>query len=100
MNELIECQNQEKSLLVQQETLSSQVMELQQRNDITRMVLEDVRAINGFLKQENRSLSDYVSKLSITGANFMDVYYNIEERLEKAIEVGEYFLRTGKNKLQ
>lgn len=100
MNELIECQNQEKSLLVQQETLSSQVMELQQRNDITRRVLEDVRAINGFLKQENRSLSDYVSKLSITGANFMDVYYNIEERLEKAIEVGEYFLRTGKNKLQ
>lgn len=69
------------------------IEELKRSNESIKNSLYNAKKLNAFLRGENKELSGYVSKLSITGDDFMEIYHNIEERLEHAIEIGEHFLK-------
>lgn len=100
-NEVItELEHQEQSLLAQERSLFLEIEEIKEKNQLAIMALNDFQEINAFLKQENRKFSEYVSKLNIMESDFLEIYHNIEDRLEAVIEVGESFLKTGVNKLR
>lgn len=100
-NEVItELERQEQSLLAQERSLFLEIEEIKEKNQLAIMALNDFQEINAFLKQENRKFSEYVSKLNIMESDFLEIYHNIEDRLEAVIEVGESFLKTGVNKLR
>lgn len=100
-NDIItEFEHQEQNLLAQERSLFLEIEEIKKKNQLAIMALNDFQEINAFLKQENRKFSEYVSKLNIMESDFLEVYHNIEDRLEAVIEVGESFLKTGVNKLR
>lgn len=100
-NEVItELERQEQSLLAQERSLFLEIEEIKEKNQLAIMALNDFQEINAFLKQENRKFSEYVSKLNIMESDFLEIYHNIEDRLEAVIEVGESFLKTGVNTLR
>lgn len=96
----IECQHQEQSLLAQEDKLYLDIEAIKQKNQMATQAIADFQEMNIFLKKENRNLSEYVSKLNIMESDFLEVYYNIEDRLEAVIEMGESFLKTGVNTLR
>lgn len=96
----IECQHQEQNLLAQEDKLYLDIEAIKQKNQMAKQAIADFQEMNIFLKQENRKLSEYVSKLNIMESDFLEVYYNIEDRLEAVIEMGESFLKTGVNTLR
>lgn len=97
---ITEFERQEQSLLAQERSLFLEIEEIKKKNQLAIIALNDFQEINAFLKQENRKFSEYVSKLNIMESDFLEVYHNIEDRLEVVIEVGESFLKTGVNKLR
>lgn len=100
-NEIItELERQEQNLLAQERSLFLEIEEIKEKNQLATLALNDFLEINAFLKQENRKFSEYVSKLNIMESDFLEIYHNIEDRLEAVIEVGESFLKTGVNTLR
>lgn len=100
-NDIIaEFEHQEQSLLAQEHSLFLEIEEIKEKNQLAIMALNNFQEINAFLKQENRKFSEYVSKLNIMESDFLEIYHNIEDRLEAVIEVGESFLKTGVNTLR
>lgn len=100
-NDIIaEFEHQEQSLLAQERSLFLEIEEIKEKNQLAIMALNNFQEINAFLKQENRKFSEYVSKLNIMESDFLEIYHNIEDRLEAVIEVGESFLKTGVNTLR
>lgn len=100
-NEVItELERQEQNLLAQERSLFLEIEEIKEKNQLATLALNDFLEINAFLKQENRKFSEYVSKLNIMESDFLEIYHNIEDRLEAVIEVGESFLKTGVNTLR
>lgn len=90
----------EKDLLIQESKLLLEIEEIEEKNKLAIIALNDFQEINAFLKQENRKISEYIAKLNIMDNDFMEIYNNIEDRLEAVIDVGESFLKTGVNKLR